>query len=106
MIIFLVVLLKILHTGLCNNQVLILKYNRRNDCTNPLIQLKPKITLNEFTYCGQYNFRFLRKSYLMSFYPNLDMRLSISDFEKNIGFLVYDGGSYLFDFKYQNNLIC
>ena len=102
MIIFLVVLLKILHTGLCNNQVLILKYNRRNDCTNPLVQLKPKITLNEFTYCGQYNFRFLRKSYLMSFYPNLDMRLSISDFEKNIGFLVYDGASYLFDFKYQN----
>ena len=102
MIIFLVVLLKILHTGSCNNQVLILKYNRRNDCTNPLVQLKPKITLNEFTYCGQYNFRFLRKSYLMSFYPNLDMRLSISDFEKNIGFLVYDGGSYLFDFKYQN----
>ena len=57
------------------------------------------MTLNEFTYCGQYNFRFLRTSYLMSFYANLDMRLKIADFEKKIGFLVYDEAAYLFDFK-------
>ena len=102
MIIFLVVLLNIFQPGLCNSQVLILKYTRRNDCTNPLVQLKLNMTLNEFTYCGQYNFRFLRTSYLMSFYPNLDMRLKIADFEKKIGFLVYDEAAYLFDFKNQS----
>ena len=102
MIIFLVALLNILHTGLCNNQVLILKYNRRNDCPNPLAQLKPNMALKEFTYCGKYNFRFLRDSYLMSFDPNFDMRLSITNFEEKIGFLRYDGAAYIFDFKYQN----
>ena len=95
---------------MCNNQVLVLKYNRRNDCQNPLVAIIPKITLKEFTYCGKYNFRFLRYSLLMSFTPEGErafdrgsvIRISILEHGEKIGFLLYDGAAYLYDFRYQN----
>ena len=101
MIIVLLELLNILNTGLCSNSVLVLRYNKRNDCQNPLVLIKPSKALNEFTYCAKYNFRFLRNIILIDG-ANFDMRLFITDFERKIGFFKYDGGSYLFDFKYQN----
>ena len=101
MIIFLLELLNILNTGLCNNQVLVLRYNKRNDCQNPIVLIEPSKALNEFTYCGKYNFKFLRNIILIDG-ANFDMRIIITDFERKIGFFQYDGGSYLFDFKYQN----
>ena len=101
MIVLLLVLLNILDIGLCNNHVLVMRYNKRNDCQNPLALIKPNKTFSEFTYCGKYNLRFLRNIILMDG-ANFDLRIFITDFERKIGFLRYDGGSYLFDFKHQN----
>ena len=58
-----------IHSAICTDQPLIIKYNQRNDCQNPLvgIPIKSNSSLKEFTFCGKYNFRFLRESILMGF---------------------------------------
>ena len=62
-------LLNLVHSVICNNQVLILKYNNRNDCPKPVvgIPLKSNLVLKEFTFCGKFKFRFLRERLLMAF---------------------------------------
>ena len=98
-VVFFLVILKIVNPGLCSNQVLVLKYNRRTDCPNYLVPIKINKALKEFTYCGKYNFRFLKYSILMSLGNDHKMKMSMNDFQNKMGFLSYDGGSYLYDFK-------
>ena len=61
----------LIHSAICtDHQPLIIKYNQRNDCQNPLVGIPIKSnnsSLKEFTFCGKFNFRFLRESILMGF---------------------------------------
>ena len=52
---------------MCDDQVLILKYNGGEDCTKSLVELPIKSAMKEFTFCGKYSFKFLRSSVLMGF---------------------------------------
>ena len=60
-------LLNLVLVAICNDQVLILKYNGREECTKSLVELPIKSAMKEFTYCGKYSFKFLRSSVLMGF---------------------------------------
>ena len=63
----LLLFLNLVFSAVCNDQVLILKYNRRDDCTKSLVDLPIKSAMMEFTFCGKYSFKFLRSSVLMGF---------------------------------------
>ena len=63
----LLLFLNLVFSAVCNDQVLILKYNRRDDCAKSLVDLPIKSAMMEFTFCGKYSFKFLRSSVLMGF---------------------------------------
>ena len=64
----LLLLLNVVYLGLCHNHVWVLKINRENNCPSPdpSVPIEPNFVINEFTFCGKYNFNFLRRSTLMS----------------------------------------
>ena len=75
--------------GNCGKQVVsVLKYKGGNACLNAVVGVPIKSApstsslLEEFTFCGKYYFRFLRKSILLSIEPDLCM--GISDFENKV----------------------
>ena len=57
-------------SAMCNDQFLILKYNRRDDCAESVIGLPMKSAMKEFTFCGKYSFKFLKSYVLMGFDMN------------------------------------
>ena len=98
----LLLLLNVVHSGTCNNQVWVLKYNREISCDIPNIgvPIKSNSVIKEFTFCGKYNFNFLRQSTLMSL-GGTDIFIEIYNFEAKKVNLKYDGGNYIFDFQNQ-----
>ena len=91
--------------GNCSEQVSVLEYKGGNECASDLVGVPIKSTpsmtslFEEFTFCGKYYFRFLRYSNLMGIEP--DLILKIRDFEKERGFLMYQGAYYWFNFPNQ-----
>ena len=91
--------------GNCSNQVSVLKYKGGNTCGSTLVGIPIKSTssrssiIDEFTFCGQYYFRFLRNSVLIGMEP--DLILAITDFENKRGSLLYQGVYYMFWFQNQ-----
>ena len=84
-------------------EISILKYDKvDNGCTNPLVEvpIRPNSIKNEFTFCGKYNFRFLRESVLMGLEPNTYVWMM--NFEEKDAGLKYHGMYHFFDFKNQN----
>ena len=81
-----------------------MKYNKtdNNGCTNPIVEvpISSNSIKESFTFCGQYNFRFLREAVLMGLEPNT--YLWIMNFEEKNAGLKYHGDYYFFDFKNQN----
>ena len=69
-ILILLLLLNLVLSATCNDQVLILKYNGGEDCTKSVVELPIKSAMNEFTFCGKYSLKFLRTSVLMGFDMN------------------------------------
>ena len=98
----LLLLLYLLHSGICDDQVWILKYNREIDCesSDVGVPIKANSVIKEFTFCGKYSFKFLRESTLMSL-GGTDIYFEIYDFEaKKVG-LHYNNGYYFFDYHNQ-----
>ena len=88
----------------CGSKELVLRYKSGNECLNNLawIPIKSSTQLEEFTYCGQYYFRFLRPyNILMGLEP--DTVLYISDFEAKSGTLKH--GDIIYKFYFQNQII-
>ena len=85
-------------------EITVLKYDKtdNNGCTNPIVEvpMSPNSIKKDFTFCGQYNFRFLREAILMGLEPNT--YLWIMNFEEKNAGLKYHGDYYFFDFKNQN----
>ena len=104
-IFLLLMLMNLLNIGSSSKQVSVLKYKDGNECSNDLVGVTIKNSSSksslhdEFTFCGKYYFRFLRTSCLMSMEP--DLILKITDFEKNMGFLMVQGVYYRFTFPNQ-----
>ena len=98
-LISLMLLLNVVHSGTCSNKVWVLKYNQETNCPNPNvgIPIKPNSVTKEFTFCGKYNFRFLRSSTLMSL-GGTDIVLKLYDFDAKKIVAKYDGGYIIFDF--------
>ena len=103
--IHLLLILLSLALGSCSKQISVLKYKGGNECSNALVgvpikSISPSSSLiNEFTFCGKYYFRFLRRSFLMSIKP--DLILDILNFEKKKGEVFYQGAYYPFFFHNQ-----
>ena len=104
-IFLLLMLMNLLNIGSSSKQVSVLKYKDGNECSNDLVGVTIKNSSSksslhdEFTFCGKYYFRFLRTSCLMGMEP--DLILKITDFEKNMGFLMVQGVYYRFAFPNQ-----
>ena len=88
--------------GNCINQVMVLQYKVGDSCSNALVgvPINSNSALEEFTFCGKYYFRFLRRSFLMSIKPAL--LLEISDFDLKKGEVFYHGAYYHFYLHNQN----
>ena len=102
----LLILFNIANQGNCSNhQVSVLNYKGGNECENDLVGVPitsiSSITsqLEEFTFCGMYNFRYLQNSFLMGIEPSTILR--IWDFNNNVGNLFHHGVYYMFDFMNQ-----
>ena len=102
----LLILMNMANQGNCSNQVSVLKYKKGNECSNALVGVPIKsisstlsVLLEEFTFCGKYYFRFLHNSFLMGVEP--DLILSIWNFERIHGYLLYQGTYYTFYFNNQ-----
>ena len=102
----LLILMNMANQGNCSNQVSVLKYKKGNECSNALIGVPIKsisstlsLLLEEFTFCGKYYFRFLDNSFLMGVEP--DLILSIWNFERIHGYLLYQGTYYTYNFDNQ-----
>ena len=80
--------------------------NKSNiDCPNPddtvsSIHLKSLSLIDEFTFCGKYNFIFLRDTVLM-YIKTSETYIRLMDFEKNYGMLQHDGAGNFFFFPNQ-----
>ena len=100
--IYLPLLFYMIHSGTSSNQVWVLKYNHENNCPSPHVgvSIKPNSVIGEFTFCGKYNFKFLRRSILMSL-GGTDIYFEMYNFEAKKIALKYNDGFYLFDFKNQ-----
>ena len=103
-IILLLILIIVTSSGNCSNQVSVLKYKGGHECSNALVGVPIKSTSTpsineEFTFCGKYYFRFLRSTCLMGMEP--DLMLKITNFEKNLGFLMDQAVYYKFTFPNQ-----
>ena len=70
-----------------------------NDCTVG-ISIKSISLLNEFTFCGKYNFKFLKESVLM-FMDTPHTYIRVLDFEDKVGILKHDNCGYFFFFPNQ-----
>ena len=105
-ILFFLILMNIASHGNCSNQeVSVLNYKDGHKCSSDLVGVPIKSTsshIDEFTFCGKYYFRFLRRSFLMSVEP--DLILSIFDFENKKGEVIYQGAFYPFSFHNQTIL--
>ena len=88
--------------GYCSSQLPVLKYKDGEECSTALVGLSIQSTssiLKEFTFCGNYNFRFIRECLLVGIEPDLVVKLW--DFENNVGLLKYQGVYYRFYFSNQ-----
>ena len=95
-------LLNMASLGNCINQVMVLQYKGGDSCSNTLVgvPINSNSALEEFTFCGKYYFRFLRRSFLMSIKPAL--LLEISDFDLKKVEVFYQGAYYHFYLHNQN----
>ena len=90
--------------GKCNNQVSILRNQPikncpENQCTVG-IPIKSSSSLNEFTFCGKYRFKFL-KDFLLMYMDGPNSYIRILDFEEKRGFVMHNGNAGFFYFKNQ-----
>ena len=73
--------------GLCSNKVAILRNKDIGNCSNCNctvgIPIKSNSLLNEFTFCGKYNFKFSTTSVMIYFEPHTE--ILILDFEEKVG---------------------
>ena len=97
--ILLLILLNVVHSGTCKEEVLVLKYNRENNCQDPNVgvPIEPNSVIREFTFCGKYKLKFLRRSTFMSL--GSDIYFELFDFDAKKFILFYDDRFYFFDFQ-------
>ena len=90
--------------GLCSNKVAILRNKDIGNCSNCNctvgIPIKSNSLLNEFTFCGKYNFKFLR-DYVLMYMNAPQIYIRIMDFEEKVGVLLHDNSGYFFFFPNQ-----
>ena len=101
-IILLLILLNMAYQGNCSNQISVVKYKDGKNCPSALVGvpiISTSSILEEFTFCGKFYFRFLRRSVLMSIEP--DIILKIWDFEDKNGDVLYQRENYQFYFTNQ-----
>ena len=91
--------LYLVHLVTSNDQVLVLKYNKRHDCHNPLVKI-PVPAMKELTFCGKYNLRFLSSTFLMGF--DKDSYLWIKNYDEKMAALKMYGEFIFFNFKNQS----
>ena len=70
-----------------------------NQCTIG-IPIKSSSPLNEFSFCGKYRFKILKKSLLM-YMDGPNSFIDLYDFEEEKGFIRHNGISKIFSFKNQ-----
>ena len=103
-LISLMLLLNVVHSGTCSNQVWILKYNREINCPNPNVgvSIESNSVIKEFTFCGKYNFKFLAEGTTLMSLGGTDIFIEMNHFGDEQRFsLKYDGGYYFFYFQNQ-----
>ena len=102
MLLLLLNLMNLVQFGICYNQITVLEYNQRSDCPNSVvgIPMKSNSPLQEFTFCGRYNFRFLRECVLMGFDKQTWFWMMINDEEKAA--LKLHGEYFFFNINKQN----
>ena len=107
LVIFFILSLFQLHLGKCNNQVPILKYQPVENCPDEQctvgIPIKSSSPLNEFTFCGKYRLKFLKKVFLMNM-DRLNSYIYLHDFEEKKGFIYSKGNGKIFSFENQTLL--
>ena len=90
--------------GICSNKVAILRNKDIGNCSNCNctvgIPIKSNSLLNEFTFCGKYNFKFLR-DYVLMYMNAPQIYIRIMDFEEKVGVLLHDNSGYFFFFPNQ-----
>ena len=86
-------LLNLVLSATCNDQVLILKYNGREECSKSLVELPIKSAMKEFTYCGKYSLKFLKTSVLMGF--DLNTYFKVEYEEKKAYLKVYGDTAWM-----------
>ena len=88
---------------LVNCSVTILVYKHSQNCPKYLVEVpinKKHLPIQEFTFCGKYNFKYLKDSVLM----NLDQPktyLRIMNFEEKLGILYHEDAGNFFYFPNQ-----
>ena len=97
-------ILCLMHVAVCTNKVPILINKQANDCPNCKctvgIPIKSTSTLNEFTFCGKYSFKFLKDAVLM--YMNTpQVYIRVMNFKDMVGLLMYNLRTYFFSFANQ-----
>ena len=100
--IFILLILNVVHLVTCSNPVWILKNHRESNCPSPDlgVSIEQNSLIKDFTFCGKYNFKFLRKTSLMSL-GGTDIFIEMYDFERTKIVLKYDDGYYFFEFPNQ-----
>ena len=94
-------ILYLIHLVTSNDQVLVLKYNKRHECPNSLVEL-PVPSMRELTFCGKYNLRFLRNCHLMGF--DKDSYLWLMNYDEKMAALKMYGEFIFFNFKNQTSM--
>ena len=88
----------------CNNEkVSVLIYKHSQNCPKYLVEIpiiKKHLPIQEFTFCGRYNFKYLKDSVLMNLEQPLTY-LRIMNFEEKMGILYHEDAGHFFYFPNQ-----
>ena len=90
-------LLMMHHLCQCLKNVSLLTFTCQEDTIK--VPIESRITLNEFTFCGKYNFKFSTLSVMIYIEPHT--QIFILDFEEKVGVISLNDVSDLFFFPNQ-----
>ena len=86
-----------------NEKVSVLIYKHSQNCPKYLVEIpiiKKHLPIQEFTFCGRYNFKYLKDSVLMNLEQPLTY-LRIMNFEEKMGILYHEDAGHFFYFPNQ-----
>ena len=88
-----------LHLGKCSTKIPILRHHPVKNCPDNQctvkIPIKSSLPLNEFSFCGKYNFKFLKEVQLM-YLDGPDSYVRFYDFDEKMGMVMHNGNVLFF----------